>query len=95
MSDIEDWENFNEASEIQRNKKAKKNIFFDESEEILKPRYEPRAPKPEFKEKQDDQGNKIYKKIGGQGLGRFVSKKKGMEKGRNTLNRQSLRFLCE
>jgi hypothetical protein len=59
MSDIDDWENF-EGIPFQEEKKEEKKI--EESEVIIKPKVEPRAPKIEITEKEDDYEEKWKKK---------------------------------
>lgn len=63
MSDIEDWENFDETTEAVKDDTAndKKNIV-KESEEIIKPKVEPKAPRNENTEKPDDYEEKWKKK---------------------------------
>jgi len=59
MSDIDDWENF-EGIPTQEEKKEEKKI--EESEVIIKPKVEPRAPKTEITENVDDYEEKWKRK---------------------------------
>jgi hypothetical protein len=61
MSDIDDWENFEEDTNVETEKVEGKNKI-EESEVIIKPKVEPKAPKPENVEKQDDYEEKWKKK---------------------------------
>jgi len=61
MSDIDDWENFEENTPQQEDKAEDKKKV-EESEVIIKPKVEPKAPKSENVEKQDDYEEKWKKK---------------------------------
>ena len=61
MSDIDDWENFEENTPTEEEKvEDKKKV--EESEVIIKPKVEPKAPKTENTEKHDDYEEKWKKK---------------------------------